>query len=392
MQRILFVDDEPNVVRSLKRVVRSHNIDAEAHGVRSAVEALEYIEKQPVDLIVADVMMPGMDGIELLTRLKGNPDTQHIPVIMLTAQIDGSVKNVAIELGAVEFVNKPADPDELAARLRNVLRLKTYQNQLVEQNRILAAQVVKAQKMEIAGLLASGIAHDLNNILSSILGKTELALVKLQDQDIQRQLEAVIGATQHAGKMVRQILRLGRTDDTTGGTTEPGVVIDECLELLRVSVPNGISIEWEKPQEASRVGLNATALYQVVMNLAINAVHAMGKTGTLRITLQLEQLGLVEVARYEGVGPGDFVCMTLGDTGPGIDPDIRDRLFEPFFTTKEIGKGTGIGLSVVDRIVRDAGGFVTVESTTGEGTAFSIHMPTAGVPEQQVAPEPQSHG
>jgi signal transduction histidine kinase len=377
MQRILFVDDEPGILKSLQRMVRSHSIEAATEGAGSADEALRRIEQGGIDIVVSDVRMPGMDGIELLTRLKGNHITQNIPVIMLTGDGDTTIKNVAIELGAMEFISKPADPTELSARLRNVMRLKSYQDQLVSHNRILSEQLVQAQKMEIAGLLASQAAHDLNNILSAIMGNAELVLYKTSDWDVHPELKRVVNAAQHASQLVHQILQMGRPTSDNLEPVDPGKVISESLDMIGVVFSNGIKVLWSNPQGKLQVNLDGTALYQVIMNLAINAAQAMGDTGTLTIGLTEEDLNNEAVAEHEGCTSGHFAVISVGDTGPGMDAATLVRIFEPFFTTKEEGKGSGIGLSVVDRIVRDAGGFITVTSAPGLGTTFALHLPTA---------------
>ena len=375
MQRILFVDDEPAVLSSLQRMVRAHAIQAETEGVDSANAALKRVARGDIDIMVIDVRMPGMDGIELLTRLKANVATQQIPVIMLTGDSDSAVRNVAIELGAVEFVNKPADPEELAARLRNVARLKAYQDQLVEQNNELARQVVQAQKMEIAGILASQAAHDLNNILASILGNTELAMFKTDDQELQQRLEKIVDAAQHARHLLIQILDLGRRTSDASTQTDPGAVIDQCLGMLGVTVPRGITINWTNPHLSLRVRVEPTAFYQIVMNLAINAAQAMGDSGRMTIELTEAELRREDVVEHDGVSAGQFMVLRLSDTGCGIDSDTVARIFEPFFTTKGLKQGSGIGLSVVHRIVTDHGGFIKVSSVPGEGTTFTIALP-----------------
>lgn len=374
MNRILFVDDEPAIPRSLQRIVRSYSLGAETETAGSAQEALECVARGDIDVVVSDVHMPGMDGIELLTRLKADPSTQHIPVIMLTGDGDVTVKNVALELGAAEFVNKPADATELCARLRNVMRLKSYQDQLVRQNDILTAQIIQAQKMEIAGLLASGVAHDLNNILTAIVGNAELMIYKIKDTDLHPDLQKVITAAQHAARLVREIRDLGRRSSSDVTACNPSEVIDESLELLRVIIPEGITVQWSRAATDSPVDIENTALHQIVMNLVINAVHAMGKEGTLSLNVSETELDLEEAAKAE-VSPGRFTVISVSDTGHGIDETALPHIFEPFFTTKDQGKGTGIGLSVVDRLVRGKNGFVKVTSAAGQGAVFAVHFP-----------------
>ncbi len=376
MHRILFVDDEPSIPRSLQRMVRSYSLEAETETAGSAEAALERVMRGGIDVVVTDVRMPGMDGVELLTRLKANPATQHIPVIMLTGSDESSVKNVALDLGASEFVSKPADPTELCARLRNVMRLKAYHDQLARQNDILTAQIVQAQKMEIAGILASQAAHDLNNIMSAIVGNAELVMNKTDNPDINPQLQRVIQAARHAAHLVRQIRDLGRHSSAEAQSSDAGAVVEESLDLLKVLVPKDIAVEWTNPELRLHAEVKASSLHQVLMNLLINAVHAMDKAGTLTVQVSERTLSLDE-ADAETVAPGHFVVVTVGDTGCGISPEALPHIFEPFFTTKS--QGTGIGLSVVDRIVRDKGGFVKVESSPGVGTTFSVHIPVQTV-------------
>jgi signal transduction histidine kinase len=385
MHRILFVDDEPAILKSLQRVLRSYSIEAETETASSAAEALERVARGGVDVVVSDVRMPGMDGVELLARLKADTATQHIPVIMLTGDGDSAVRNVALELGAMEFINKPPDPTELCARLRNVLRLKAYQDQLVSQNDILSAQIIEAQKMEIAGILATQAAHDLNNVLTAIVGNTELVLRRTGDGDVYTELQTVIQAAEHAARLVRQIRDLGRHSSETAQSSGPCEVIEECLDLLRVLVPAGVAVDWVNPHLQVRTGVEATALHQVVMNLVINAVHAMGKVGTLSLQV-IERNVTPEEAATDVVATGRFVVISVSDSGSGIDAAVIPHIFEPFFTTKATGEGTGIGLSVVNRIVRDNGGFVKVESSLGVGTTFEVYLPSLDAFQEPATP------
>lgn len=385
MHRILFVDDEPAITKSLQRMVRSYAIEAETESANSAHEALERIVRGGIDVIVSDVRMPGMDGIELLTRLKANAVTQNIPVIMLTGDADTTVKNVALDLGASEFINKPADSTELCARLRNVIRLKAYHDQLAQQNEILSAQIIQAQKMEIVGILASQVAHDLNNVLTAILGNTELALYKISDRSVQPELQSMIQAAQHAARLVSQIRNLGRRSSGEAQSCDACSVIEECLDLLRVLVPDGIAVNWVNPHLHIHAGVQATSMHQIMMNLLMNATHAMGDAGRLSLQVTERVLTLDEVTD-DAVAAGRFVVISVRDTGCGIDAAVLPHIFEPFFTTREEGQGTGIGLSVVHGIVRDKGGFVRVDSSVGAGTTFDVYLPAQNAVEKIAEP------
>jgi len=353
--------------------------DYDIVGANSAKEALELIERTDFDTIVLDIRMPGMDGIELLALLKANPKTKFIPVIMLTGCAERELKRKALDLGAYDFVNKPADPYELTARLKGSLRMKSYEDQLRDQNIILEQQLFQAQKMELIGHLASSVAHDLNNILMIISGNTELAVSKTRgNTSIAENLNAALESCDHGSKLVQQILQLGRgSDSECEFPHDLKEIVDESLMLLSVIIPKDIEIVWLKPTSACSVSVNQTQMIQVMMNLITNAVHAMNGSGAL--TIDLTEVSTIDDSyiQSENLSPGPYFRLSVADTGSGMDQSTLDHIFDPFFTTKEKGKGIGIGLSVVNRIVKKFQGHVTVESTVGVGTTFHIYLPAA---------------
>ena len=378
MNKLLFVDDEPNVISGLKRQLKKLLPDHMIVGVNSGEEALQHVEKSAFDTIVIDNRMPGMCGIELLALLKTNPKTQLIPVIMLTGCAEGELKREALNLGAYDFVNKPADPVELAARLKGSLRMKSYEDQLREQNVVLEQELFQSQKMELMGLLASSVAHDLNNILAVISGNAELAAIKAKNnKDVKANLDVALESCAHGTKLVRQILRLGRGSKSECELHDLKDIIDESLMLLSVIIPKGIEIVWAKPPNAYTVSVDQTQMIQVLMNLITNAVHAMNGSGTL--TIGLTEVSTVDDSylQSENLSLESYLRLSVVDTGSGMDQSTLDHIFNSFFTTKEKGKGTGIGLSVVNRIVKKIDGLVKVESTVGVGTTFHVYLPAA---------------
>jgi signal transduction histidine kinase len=376
MSRVLFVDDEPNVLAGLKRMLHGEEPEFECVGVTSAAAALEQTARGDVDVVISDIRMPGMDGIDLL--------------IMLTGHADADARRLALQLGAYDFLNKPADPHELTARLRNALRLKSYEDQLRSQNDTLERQVFELQKLEVIGVLASGVAHDLNNMLGSISGHTELAALGLEDSTPARgHLQLVLDSVDHATKLVQQILTLGRRPELARQVCDLGVIVDDCLKLLGVSVTGNVRIDRVNSGEESRVLADPTQIRQVVMNICINAIQAMDGEGTLRITMEAQELDVVEAAQRGDILQGRYYRLSIADTGHGMDAATLTRIFEPFFTTKGPGRGTGLGLPVADKIVRNHGGRITVESVPGAGTTFHIYLPMRSPAGQAAA---QGHG
>lgn len=230
--------------------------------------------------------------------------------------------------------------------------------------------------MEAIGTLAGGIAHDFNNILSAIMGYTELSLMKVErDAEVQHYLQEVFAAGKRAKDLVNQILAVARETNEEIRPIQVRSVITEVLKLIRSSIPTTIEVRQNLSSEALIMG-NATRIHQIIMNLCTNAAQAMQDRGGIM------EVGLSDVT-IENVSPelsfelktGDYVKLTVSDTGPGIPPDIAGSIFEPYFTTKTAGEGTGLGLSVVHGIVESYGGKITADSKLGQGAIFNIYLP-----------------
>ncbi len=237
-------------------------------------------------------------------------------------------------------------------------------------------QLRQAQKMEAIGTLAGGIAHDFNNILSAILGYSELALDDaLHDRASANYIREIIKAGGRARELVHQILTFSRQTETEAKPIQVGLIIKEALKLLRASLPSTIDIQSEIQSKAI-VEADPIQIHQVIMNLCTNAGHAMRQMGgTLKVTLTEEKLAGDFANNHPAMLPGDYLKITVSDTGPGIARDILDKIFDPYFTTKEKGEGTGMGLAVVQGIVQNCHGAVTAGSALGEGACFNVYLP-----------------
>jgi len=246
---------------------------------------------------------------------------------------------------------------------------------ITEKNR-LQHQLQQAQKMESIGTLAGGIAHDFNNILSGIIGFTEIALQDTpKGSELQANLQKVLKGGDRAKDLVKQILTFSRQSELEPKPVKIKTIITEALKLLRASLPTTIEMH-QNLQSNSAVMADPTQIHQILMNLCTNAGQSMQeKGGVLEVSLTEVKLDYEFAAHHSEFTPGTFIKLTVGDTGPGIPPEIQDRIFDPFFTTRGKSEGTGMGLSVVHGIVQAYGGTITIDSKPGEGAVFNIFLP-----------------
>lgn len=241
----------------------------------------------------------------------------------------------------------------------------------------LEAQFLRAQRLESLGTLASGIAHDLNNILTPILAVVQLLPLKLPTLNEQtRQLLSIIEtSTQRGSEMVKQILSFARGVEGKRVSLQMHHLLLEIRQMLQQTLPKSITIQADIPADLWLVSADATQLHQVLMNLCVNARDAMPNGGTLQLTAENVWVDEQYARLHFDANPGAYVVVTVSDTGMGISPNILHRIFDPFFTTKEVGKGTGLGLSAVLGIVKSHEGFIDVQSELDQGSQFKIFLP-----------------
>ena len=261
----------------------------------------------------------------------------------------------------------------------------------ITEQKQLKEKLTQAQKMEAIGTLAGGIAHDFNNILGAMLGYAELAEQTCQPEStLAEYLNQINKAGERAKHLVGQILVFSRQVETKRVPLQPAPLIKEALKLLRASLPTTITIEQDIDEQSGPILADPTHIHQILMNLGTNALHAMEETGgTLSISLKRKTFSTHDLSQYPNLQPGDFIGLTISDSGTGIAPEIRERIFEPYYTTKETGKGTGMGLAIVHGIVSSYGGFITLTSHPGEGTVFDIYFPSLEMgPEDKIETAP----
>ncbi len=260
----------------------------------------------------------------------------------------------------------------------------------ITERRQIEQQLLRAQRMEGIGLLAGGIAHDLNNVLAPILLSVELLRLRENEPVDKRTLEVIEAAARRGTGVVRQVLTFARGIDGERTPLRPGDLLRELALMMEETFPRDIAIRREVEEGTPMVLGDPTQLHQVLLNLAVNARDAMPGGGQLLLGARRELVAVKRPSYMGEIPPGDYVVLTVRDTGQGMREEVRERIFEPFFTTKPRGKGTGLGLPTVLGIVRSHDGFIALDSQPGAGSEFRVYLPA--MPPETCAENPPSAG
>ena len=249
-------------------------------------------------------------------------------------------------------------------------------NSNITQKKKLEEQLLRNQRLDSIGVLAGGIAHDLNNVLTPILISGQLLEIDSHIPAECRDLIAnILTSTNRAAGLVKQILTFARGTSGRRHTVRPAHLLEELRSILGQTLPKSIVLNFPPAPDIWTIAADATQMHQVLMNLCINARDAMPAGGELTVTLSCLKLDQQQADLEGAPKAGEYVVFSISDTGVGIEPHIRDRIFEPFFTTKPIGKGTGLGLSTTLGIVKSHDGFIVLLSQPGQGSCFKVHLP-----------------
>ncbi|WP_028316935.1 hybrid sensor histidine kinase/response regulator [Desulfatibacillum aliphaticivorans] len=267
----------------------------------------------------------------------------------------------------------------LSARMdqdKNVIGLLGIGEDITERKQ-LEQMLLHAQKMKAIGTLAGGVAHDFNNILTSVRAYTELAQFRIDNQGaVQESLDQIMNATDRAKEMVKQILNFSRQTGEEKKPVQLGPVIKEAVTLLKAALPSTIDVVMALKEWECIIHADATQVHQIIMNLGTNAAHAMVQSGgILHFSMIREEVDRKTAAKIPELKSGNYIKLRVQDTGCGMEPEVMKHIFDPYYTTRETGKGSGMGLAVVYGIVKQHGGAIVVKSKPGKGTLFDVYFP-----------------
>lgn len=359
---ILVVDDQPINVQLLKRKLEREGIRVVA--AYNGLEALDCVKRDKPDLILLDVMMPDMDGIEVCQRLQSNDETRGIPVIFITARTGKESKIEGLGVGAVDYITKPIDLDETLARVQTQLRFVAINRQMIDLQR----RLEESRKAATIGAVTQGIAHNLNNLLGVVIGYLDLVKAYYdKPEQVKKNAQHVEEAVQRIVTIIKQLSTLvvrSRPPLTKAGLH--GLLmgsISRFHEDYKVTTP----VTVDNPLNDLAIDTNFEVFEEVLEKVLINAWEAYDNKPTDPRPIS------IHTRTIEKPDEGKFVEIRVVDHGHGIDADIRDKMFEPFVSTKNT-VGVGMGLTVARHALRNLGGEVSMTDTTGGGaTAVLLH-------------------
>jgi signal transduction histidine kinase len=412
---VLIVDDTPTNLEVISETLSDAGFDVAI--ATSGDRALQQMERRLPDLILLDVMMPGIDGFETCRRLKANPRTSKIPVIFMTALADADSKVQALDIGAVDFISKPFHEKEVLARVKTHLQLhqltQTLAEQVAQKTKELMdsqLQVIQSEKMSALGNLVAGVAHEINNPVGCIVGNVDAVqdaiadlfkaidlysqqipqpdatlAAELEELDLEylrEDLPKLIKAMEDGGDRIKSISKSLRTFSRADSDQKQSFNLHEGINSTVLILRHRLKADEHRPEIAvitdyaplPEIECFPGQLNQVFMNILANAIDAIEESSqglsfaemkaspnqiTIRTTLEDGQ-----------------VKIAIADNGKGIPDDVKDRIFDHLFTTKGVGKGTGLGLAIAHQIIVEKHrGAIAVDSTPGQGTKFTLILP-----------------
>lgn len=374
--RALIADDSENDVLILLHVLRKAGYEPVYERVWTAPAMKAALQRQAWDIVISDYEMPNFGGFEALQLLKESG--QDLPFILISAVVSEETAVAAMKAGAHDYIMKrnlarlaPAIEREL--REAQTRRARKAAEAALRQSE---EQLRQVQKIEAVGRLAAGVAHDFNNILTAIMGHSELLIRQLDADDPRRKNAEQIEKVAHlAAGLTRQLLIFSRKQVIEPRVLNLNAVILDIKKMLCRLIGEDIEFCTLLDPAAGHIKADPGQIEQVIMNLAVNARDAMPGGGKLTVTTANTTLDKNHLNNFPDMDAGGYVMLAIADTGTGMSEEVKAHLFEPFFTTKPSGKGTGLGLATCFGIVKQNTGHINVHSELGSGTTFKIYFP-----------------
>ena len=361
-EHILIAEDDPGAGRVLRLLLEQtgYRVTLAANGL-TAMRILE--EQGAPDLLLLDWMLPGVSGLEICHSARQRWDALRLPILMVTAKTDPESVYAAFDAGASDYVGKPFRGAELRARIGAHLRTR----RLWEEKERMESHLRERDKLFTLGLLAGGVAHDLNNPLAVISAHAQVLQRRAQDAETREQLQGILSAVDRCSRIVNELLNFARRHPAERGPVDVGAVLAETLAMRERQIStSGIDLRVEVDERLPMIEADAHQLQQVFLNIVVNGEHALRERGR---TLRVRAVPVDE--------PVPGVLVEFWNDGPPIPPDVLPHIFDPLFTTKPGEEGTGLGLFICRRIVREHGGWLDARSDA-DGTAFTVRLPEGG--------------
>jgi two-component system cell cycle sensor histidine kinase/response regulator CckA len=380
---ILHLEDNPDDAELVQSILEDGGLTCETVLVEDEEAFVEALDERGFDLMLADYSVPKFDGLSalLMVRVK-QPD---LPVIFVSGMLGEQLVIDSLTAGARDYILKKS-----LARLVPAVQRTLQEVEKRDERRQLEAQSVEGQKMEVIGQLAAGVAHDFNNILAVIIGYCELLRSDLPPASPQlKYAEEIRHASERAAGLTRRLLIACRKQTVQPTVLNLNDVMEDMNQMLRRLIDANIEMTLV-PGDISSVNIDSGYVGQVLMNLVVNARDAMPYGGDLTIATADVAVDEDCTDSYMSMFPGDYVMLSVSDTGTGMTDEVKERLFEPLFTTKPLGKGTGLGLSTCKKIIHQSGGHISVRTASGKGTTFEVYLPRHEGPCERPMPSSSS--
>lgn len=368
--RVLLVEDSEDDALLLKRELKRGGYKLDSVRVWDAADMRAALASQTWDVVISDHRMPRFSAPEALAIVQESGlDTPFI----IVSGADGEDFAVdAMKAGAHDYIKKDNMTRLVPAIEREVREALSRRERKHLEDRLRR----QSQKLETVGRLAAGVAHDFNNVLTSILVHAHLATPAPGSEDsVLQDFREIQKAAQRAANLTHQLLAFSRDEAVEPAVLSLHDLFADLVKMLRRLIGEDIDLVTSQGPDVGRVKVDPGQMEQVIVNLAVNARDAMPQGGTLRIETPAVTVDGASVKSNRNIAPGEYALLAVSDTGAGMTVEVTEHIFEPFFTTKEEGKGTGLGLSTCHDIITENGGYVTVDSEPGRGTTFQIYLP-----------------
>jgi DNA-binding response OmpR family regulator len=364
---ILLVDDEPENLQPIVHFLEQS--DYKIHISLSGSAALEILQHLVPDLILLDIIMPDIDGYETCRRIKADPKLSDIPILFMTAVSNTENKVKGFEVGGQDYITKPIQYEELLARVKTHIKMRQMQKELF-----------RFEKLQALGILAGGIAHDFNNLLSIILGNVQLLKDHSENESL---IQSTEKAVMRAANLSKSLITFSKGGTPLLKKDDIIAVLEHALEFILDT--SDATYELDIEGEIPLLHFDRQQIGQAFNQMILNADQAMNHNGTIYV-----KICRVKIDPFQHVFvKGEYIRISISDTGQGINHDNLKRIFDPYFSTQERGtqKGMGLGLAIAHSIISQHKGFIEVESVPTKGSHFHVHLPITTVQETPPIPD-----